>query len=335
MSMTVTARPRGSYANSCGLEHVGRAALGQRPRGCSALVMSSSATYRFSAPGCRLWSVSGHTQPSWRRSPEANSSRFSLTAPAVTPCGRSPRHSQPGPSRIGPSTVTMALSGSSRSALFISAMPSAPSARTMPSMVSLSHGARDDGAGHDRLVRRPPDPRQHRDGNDADRDPQHRQVRGHHRGDERQGDDLGAEDAAAHQPDRADVLVQAQPFRRVGRRDGLMPEVRLLADPPPAELRERDPGDADERPPGRQGEPLGRPDRVVQGVMAAAADVPPQRLGDALPGAQVRRDDVAQLARLPAALRLRRGSGRRTGEREYQALYSVIFGRLVAADRVL
>ena len=67
--------------------------------------------------------------------------------------------------------------------------------------------------------------------------------------------------------------------------------------------------------------------------MAAAPVVPLQRLGDALPGAQVRRDDVAQLARLPAALRLGQG-GHDAGERDNLAFNGVVVGRLVAADGV-
>ena len=73
MSVTVTARPRGSVANTCGLNRSAAPRLASGQGGCSAVVMSSSATYRFSAPGCRLWSVSGHTQPSGRRSPDASS----------------------------------------------------------------------------------------------------------------------------------------------------------------------------------------------------------------------------------------------------------------------
>ena len=56
----------------------------------------------------------------------------------------------------------MALSGYSRSALFISPMPSAPSARMMASMVSGSYATGHHGGGHDRLVGRAADPRQHR-----------------------------------------------------------------------------------------------------------------------------------------------------------------------------
>ena len=72
ISVTVTTRPRGSVPNGTGANRSAAPRLASGQGGWSAVVMSSSATNRFSAPGWRLWSVSGHTQPSWRRSPEAS-----------------------------------------------------------------------------------------------------------------------------------------------------------------------------------------------------------------------------------------------------------------------
>ena len=202
------------------------------------------------------------------------------------------------------------MPGSSRSALFISAMPSTPSIRTMSSTVI---GVR--ATGTTALVRMglssgPADPRQHRHQDQPDRDPQQQRVRAQQADAGAERGQLGDQDHAAEQPHDPDVLVQQQPFLRVARRDRQMTQVGLFRHPPPADLRDHDAGEPDHGPRRRGEQPPGRPDAVIRRMMPRALRVPAGGLLDALPGAQVLGDDRLPLARL-AALRLGRG-GRRS-----------------------
>ena len=139
MSTSVTVRPRGSVPNTTGANTSAVPRRSSGHAGWSAVVMSSSPTYSASAPGWRLWIVSGHTVPSWRRRPLARFSRRSDTSPAVTPCGRSSRASHPGPSRWIGSMSTMALARSLARAWLIPARRRPSRARTTTSNVSVSY----------------------------------------------------------------------------------------------------------------------------------------------------------------------------------------------------
>ena len=229
MSVTVTARPRGSEPNTLRLEQVGGAALGQRPGGLLGgghVLVGDVQVERAGVP--LVVRLGPHAA---ERAAQPGGELLALLADLPRRSRRAAgQPGQPaGPVAHRPSTGTMALSGSSRSALFISAMPSAPSARTMTSMVSLSTAPGTTALVTIGLSAGPADPRQHRHGDGADRQPQQRQVRGHRRGGERQGEDLGAERRSRGPAGPRGRACAGSATCRVVGGDGLMPQVRLLA----------------------------------------------------------------------------------------------------------
>ena len=278
--------------------------------------MSSSATYRFSAPGCRL--CVGFGPHAAERAAQPGGELFALLADrpgrhAVgqvepgEPAGavahrRVDRHD--GLARVLAERLVhlarcRARRARGRSSSIVSLVTA--TGTTALVMMGLSSG--------------PADPRQHR----------HRDQRrpassaaGRYDGQQprRRAPERATsapQDQAADEADLADVLVQAEPLLRVAGGDRLMPQVGLFATPTTSRAARTRSARGRPAPTAAwtaDGRATGRRGRARGAVRGGNASVAALRMP--APGAQVLGDDRLPLARL-AALRLRRDGRRRRG----------------------
>ncbi len=89
MRVTDTSRMRWSLPNTTGLNRSTCPNLSSGQAGLVVSFIGLSPTHRISRPSCSVGSGDGHTQPTFRRRPEASGLRASMMSSGVTPYGRS------------------------------------------------------------------------------------------------------------------------------------------------------------------------------------------------------------------------------------------------------